>query len=81
MLEKFSHIDLSGKGHITLDEFSRYLQVPVSDSLKEVYDMYDRVGYNLSSDVRKMVFRVSNQSDTNWPIHPQKKARILKIWL
>ena len=43
MLEKFSSIDLSGKGHITLEEFSKYLQVPVSDSLKEVYNMYDRV--------------------------------------
>ena len=81
MLEKFSHIDLSGKGHITLDEFSRYLQVPVSDSLKEVYDMYDRVGYNLSRGVRKTVFGVSDQSDTNCPIHPQKKARILKTWI
>ena len=43
MLEKFSCIDLSGKGHITLEEFSKYLQVPESESLKEVYSMYDRV--------------------------------------
>ena len=47
MLEKFSHIDLSCKGHITLEEFSKYLQVPVSESLKQVYDMYDRVGLDL----------------------------------
>ena len=62
MLEKFSHIDLSGKGHITLEEFSKYLQVPVSESLKEVYDMYDRVSSDyLSLVVRKPVFRISDQ--------------------
>ena len=47
MLEKFSCIDLSGKGQITVEEFSKYLQVPVSESLKQVFAMYDRVSYHL----------------------------------
>lgn len=58
MLEKFSSIDLSGKGHITLEEFSKYLQVPVSDSLKEVYNMYDRDGSG-SIDFREYVIGLS----------------------
>jgi hypothetical protein len=43
LLEKFSSIDLQGKGVITVSEFSKYLQVPESQSLKDVFAMYDRV--------------------------------------
>ena len=43
MLEKFSQIDLEGQGHITIEQFSRYLQLPESESLKEVFSLYDRV--------------------------------------
>lgn len=42
MLEKFSSIDLQGKGHLTLSEFCTYLQLPESKSVKEVFAMYDR---------------------------------------
>ena len=80
MLEKFSHIDLSGKGHITLEEFSKYLQVPVSESLKEVYDMYDRVSsHYLSFVTRNRSFQFPTRSDINQAVELQKMTRCLKF--
>ena len=43
LLEKFRRIDHHGKGHITVSEFAKYLQIPESHSLKEVFALYDRV--------------------------------------
>lgn len=43
LLDKFCKIGMSGKGHITLEEFAKYLQLPISKSLKEVFALYDRV--------------------------------------
>ncbi|XP_060555459.1 lysophosphatidylcholine acyltransferase 2-like isoform X3 [Ruditapes philippinarum] len=58
LLEKFSSIDLQGKGVITVSEFSKYLQVPESQSLKDVFAMYDRDGSG-SIDFREYVIGLS----------------------
>ncbi|XP_045191517.2 lysophosphatidylcholine acyltransferase 2-like isoform X3 [Mercenaria mercenaria] len=58
MLEKFSSIDLQGKGGITLSEFAKYLQVPESQSLEEVFAMYDRDDSG-SIDFREYVIGLS----------------------
>ena len=33
---------------------------------------------NMSHDARKPVFGVSNRSDTKWPVHSQKKDRLIE---
>ncbi|XP_072169325.1 lysophosphatidylcholine acyltransferase 2-like [Diadema setosum] len=42
-LTKFAEIARSG-GYITLDDFAKYLNVPVTQALKEVFEVYDRDG-------------------------------------
>lgn len=42
LLEKFSVLVKNGKGQITLEEFSSYLELPVSDSLRQLFRLYDR---------------------------------------
>ncbi|XP_052816886.1 lysophosphatidylcholine acyltransferase 2-like isoform X1 [Mya arenaria] len=58
MLEKFCSMDSQGKGHITMEEFSRYLQLPESHSLKEVFALYDRDGSG-TIDFREYVIGLS----------------------
>lgn len=58
MLEKFSDIDITGKGHLTFSEFCEYLQLPESPALKQVFDMYDRDGSG-TIDFREYVIGLS----------------------
>lgn len=44
MLDKYSVIAKGNTGGITVDELSSYLHLPKSDSLEEVFALYDRVG-------------------------------------
>ena len=50
LLDKFKEIKgakwKEGAG-ITYDDFSEYLLLPKSEALREVFDLYDRVCYNL----------------------------------
>ena len=46
-LVKFSKIAQNGKGFLTVDEFAKYLELPVTDQLKELFNLYDRVSFNL----------------------------------
>ena len=43
-LDKFIEMSKSHTGEITLEELAEYLGVPVSDSLREMFNVYDRVG-------------------------------------
>jgi Ca2+-binding EF-hand superfamily protein len=43
MLERFSKIDSSNTGQITLEQFASYLNLPVSDNVQALFELYDRV--------------------------------------
>jgi lysophosphatidylcholine acyltransferase/lyso-PAF acetyltransferase len=64
LLEKFK--DIKGtdwrKGNITFDEFSRYLLLPKSDALQQVFDLYDRNGSG-TIDFREYVIGLSLVSE------------------
>jgi len=46
LLEKFSTIAKNGVGQITLEEFAKYLEFPVTESLQQLFTLYDRVSQN-----------------------------------
>ncbi|XP_064639975.1 lysophosphatidylcholine acyltransferase 2-like isoform X2 [Lineus longissimus] len=57
LLDKFSSIT-DEKGHITLEVFANHLGLPVNDTVKEVFDMYDRDGSG-TIDFREYVIGLS----------------------
>ena len=75
LLDKFSvmsNLNDNG-GRVDIETFSKYMDVPISDTLRELFDMYDRViitvsafitynhdanGYFSSNDLLSPVFAV-----------------------
>lgn len=51
LLEKFSGLVKNGKGQITLEEFGSYLELPISDSLRQLFLLYDRVSSRTYRDI------------------------------
>lgn len=43
LLDKYYAIAKDSGGDITYDEFAKYLHLPKSDALEEVFNLYDRV--------------------------------------
>lgn len=42
LLDRFHTIDTSRSGEITLEQFAAYLRLPVTDTLKDLFKLYDR---------------------------------------
>lgn len=45
LLDKYYAIAKDSGGDITYDEFAKYLHLPKSDALEEVFNLYDRVNW------------------------------------
>lgn len=43
LLDKYYAIAKDSGGDVTYDEFAKYLHLPKSDALEEVFNLYDRV--------------------------------------
>lgn len=43
LLDKYFDIAKNSDGNITYEEFAKYLRLPKSDALEEVFSLYDRV--------------------------------------
>lgn len=43
LLDKYYAIAKNSGGNITYDEFAKYLHLPKSEALEEVFNLYDRV--------------------------------------
>lgn len=43
LLDKFCKIAQQNKGFVTLEEFGQYLELPVSEALRDMFELYDRV--------------------------------------
>ena len=44
-MEKFSRAAQDGTGQVTLEQFAEHLDLPVSDALRDMFDLYDRVSW------------------------------------
>ena len=43
LLERFSREARRNGGHVTLEQFAVLLELPISDAMKAMFDLYDRV--------------------------------------
>ncbi|KAK3086372.1 hypothetical protein FSP39_017489 [Pinctada imbricata] len=58
LLDKYGAIAKNKEGNITIEEFAKYLHLPISDTLQEVFDLYDRDGSG-TIDFREYVIGLS----------------------
>ena len=49
LLDEFSKLAQKGSGQVTIEQFAAHLNVPVSEPLREMFDLYDRVSYSVHS--------------------------------
>jgi Ca2+-binding EF-hand superfamily protein len=56
LLDKFFDIAKNSDGKITYDQFAKYLRLPKSDALEEVFSLYDRVSYKTCLFFMKFTF-------------------------
>ena len=43
LLGKYAEIDADGDGKVHLEEFAKYLNLPVTKGVEELFSLYDRV--------------------------------------
>ena len=50
LLSRFAEIDTDKDGLVNVQEFARYLNLPLSHNVKHVFSLYDRVSSHLPVD-------------------------------
>lgn len=60
LLDKYYAIAKDSGGDITYDEFAKYLHLPKSDALEEVFNLYDRVNWISDFFIDLFIFKLIN---------------------
>lgn len=58
LLDKYYAIAKDSGGDITYDEFAKYLHLPKSDALEEVFNLYDRVNWISDFFIYLFIFKL-----------------------
>lgn len=58
LLDKYYAIAKDSGGDVTYDEFAKYLHLPKSDALEEVFNLYDRVNWISDFFIDLFIFKL-----------------------
>ena len=49
LLQRFSSVAQQSGGHVTIEQFSQLLELPISDPMRDMFSLYDRVSSQRSA--------------------------------